>query len=157
MVETGSARTSAASIAETTGRTATITRDFFAACNTHDIRSIMSFFHSDIVHHSRLSEYPKSGIEYAYRATLTAFPDLQWNVREVIAQEDRVAALVFFEGTHSGAYLGKEATGRKCRFFAVDFGRVVDGQFIEHRGVLDELHLIAQIGVIPETYLTQMS
>lgn len=140
-----------------TERTKDFTRRFFEACNRHDLDEIMTFFHPDIVHHSRLSDYPKEGIAFAYQVTLQAFPDLRWNVLETVAEGDRVAVLVQFDGTHSGDYLGKAATGRKVKFFAVDIGRIQDGQFIEHRGVLDELHLVAQIGVVPETFLAQMS
>jgi predicted ester cyclase len=140
-----------------TEQTKEVTRSFFEACNSHDLDKIMSYFHPDIVHHSRLSDYPKVGIAFAYQVTLNAFPDLKWNVQEIIAEGNRVASLVLFEGTHQGEYLGKSATGRSCRFFAVDFGVIEDGQFIEHRGVLDELHLISQIGVVPETFLAQMS
>jgi C-1 hydroxylase len=144
-------------LASQTERTKDVTRRFFEACNRHDLDEIMAFFHPDIVHHSRLSDYPKEGIAFAYQVTLQAFPDLRWNVLETIAEGERVAVLVQFEGTHSGEYLGKPATGRKVKFFCVDIGRIKDGQFIEHRGVLDELHLVAQIGVVPETFLAQMS
>lgn len=133
------------------------TRRFFEACNRHDLNEIMSFFHPDVVHHSRLSDYPKEGIAFAYQVTLQAFPDLSWNVLETIADGDRVASLVRFEATHSGDYLGMPATGRSVSFLCADFGRLKDGQFIEHRGVLDELHLVAQIGIVPETFLAQMS
>jgi steroid delta-isomerase-like uncharacterized protein len=143
--------------ASETERTRDVTRRFFEACNRHDLDEIMSFFHEDIVHRSRLSDYPKEGIAFAYKVTLTAFPDLKWNVQEIIADGDKVAALIRFEGTHQGDYLGKPGTGKLCRFFAADFGRIQDGQFIEHRGVLDELHLVAQIGVVSETFLAQMS
>jgi predicted ester cyclase len=138
-------------------RSKDVVRRFFEACNRHDLDEIMSFFHRDVVHHSRLSDYPKEGIAFAYRVTLQAFPDLKWNVLEMTAEGDRVATLVRFEATHSGDYLGTAATGRPVRFLCADFGRIQDGQFIEHRGVLDELHLVAQIGIVPETFLAQMS
>lgn len=130
---------------------------FFDACNRRDFPTIFSCFHPEIVHYSRLSEYPKDGIAFAYEATFTAFPDLHWTIADIIAEEDRVATLVSIEGTHQGEYLGKPATGKRVRIWSVDIGRVRDGTFIEHRGVLDELHLLAQIGVVPESYLAQMS
>lgn len=130
---------------------------YFDACNRHDMAAIMDCFHPDIVHYSRLSEYPKDGIRFAFEATYQAFPDLQWTVLEVIAEGDRVASLTRIEGTHEGDYLGKSATGRRIQIFSVDVARVRDGRLVMHRGVLDELHLLAQIGVVPETFLAQMS
>lgn len=146
-----------AELASETAATKEVVRRFFDACNSHDLNEIMKFFHPDIVHHSRLSDYPREGIAHAYEVTLAAFPDLCWNVIESIVEGDRVATLVMFEGTHTGEYLGKTGTGNHVRFFAVDVARVQDEMFIDHRGVLDELHLLAQIGVVPDTSLVQMS
>lgn len=144
-------------VAAGTAATRELVHRFFDACNRRDMDVIFDCFHPDIIHYSRLSEYPKNGIAFAYDATFSAFPDLHWTIHEVIAEGDKVATLLSIEGTHQGEYLGKAATGRRVRIWSVDIGRVKDGQFIEHRGVLDELHLIAQIGIVPETYLAQMS
>jgi steroid delta-isomerase-like uncharacterized protein len=134
-----------------------LVRRYYDACNRRDMDAVFACFHSEIVHHSRLSEYPKHGIGYAFQATLAAFPDLRWEIVELIAEDPLVAALVLVEGTHRGEYLGKAGDGRRIKVFSFDIARVQDGRFIEHRGVLDELHLLAQIGVVPETYLAQMS
>ena len=144
-------------VAGETAATRELVHRFFDACNRRDMDGVFDCFHPDIIHYSRLSEYPKNGIAFAYGATFSAFPDLQWTIHEIIAERDRVATLVSIEGTHQGEYLGQAATGRRVRIWSVDIGRVKDGRFIEHRGVLDELHLIAQIGIVPETYLAQMS
>lgn len=144
-------------LARQTERTKRVARKFFETCNTHDLDRIMDFFHTDIVHHARLSDYPKEGIEFVYKLTLDAFPDLQWNVVEMIAEGDRVSTLIRYEGTHRGDYLGQTNTGKKVSFFSINIARVQGDQFIEHRGVLDELHLLTQIGALPEPYLAQMS
>jgi predicted ester cyclase len=138
-------------------RTKALVTRYYDACNRRDMAAIFDCFHPEIVHHSRLSEYPKDGIGYAFEATLAAFPDLTWTIVELIAERDRVASLVLVEGTHEGEYLGRAATGTRVKVFSFDFARVRSGRFIEHRGVLDELHLLAQIGVVPQTYLAQMS
>jgi steroid delta-isomerase-like uncharacterized protein len=144
-------------LAERNERTKELVRRYYDACNRRDMEAVFACFHPAIVHHSRLSEYPKDGIGYAFQATLAAFPDLRWEIVELIAEDERVAALVLVEGTHRGEYLGKAGDGRRVKVFSFDVARVQDGRFIEHRGVLDELHLLAQIGVVPETYLAQMS
>ncbi|NYT95294.1 ester cyclase [Salinispora sp. H7-4] len=140
-----------------TERSRAVARSFFAACNSHDLDRIMDFFHSDIVHHARLSDYPKEGIAFVYKMTLQAFPDLRWNVLDIIAEKDQIAALVRYEGTHRGPYLHSTDTGKRVSFLSINIARVADGRFIEHRGVLDELHLLTQIGALPEPLLTQMS
>jgi steroid delta-isomerase-like uncharacterized protein len=140
-----------------TQRTKDLVRRYYDACNRRDFEAIFDCFADDVVHHSRLSDYPKNGISYAFQATFNAFPDLRWNVVELVAEGDMAAALVECEATHQGDYLGAEATGKRVKVFAFDVARVQDGKFVEHRGVLDELHLLAQIGVVPQTFLAQMS
>lgn len=140
-----------------TERTKALVRRYYEACNRRDLEAVFDCLHPDCIHHSRLSEYPKNGVAFAFEATFAAFPDLEWKIEELIAEGDRVAALVLIEGTHVGEYLGKAATGKRVRVYSVDIARVKDDKFVEHRGVLDELHLLAQIGVVPETFLAQMS
>lgn len=144
-------------ILEQTEQSRAIALAFFEACNSHDIDRIMDFFHPDIVHHARLSDYTKDGIAFVYKSTLEAFPDLRWNVLDIIAERDRIAALIRYEGTHRGPYLHSTNTGRRVSFLSINIARIADGRFIEHRGVLDELHLLTQIGALPEPLLTQMS
>jgi predicted ester cyclase len=134
-----------------------LVRRYYDACNRRAMDEVFDCFHPELVHYSRLSEYPKDGVAYAFETTLAAFPDLRWNLLQLIAEDDRVAALVLIEGTHEGDYLGASSTGKRVKVFSAEFARVQDGMFIEHRGILDELHLIAQIGVVPEMYLAQMS
>ncbi|MEV0083516.1 ester cyclase [Saccharopolyspora sp. NPDC050642] len=142
---------------DTTEQTKRVARAFFDACNSHDLDRIMDFFHQDLVHHARLSDYPKEGVAFVYDLTLKAFPDLRWNIVEMVAEGDRVCTLVHYEGTHRGDYLGLVDTGKQVSFYSINIARVRDGRFIEHRGVLDELHLLAQIGALPEPFLAQMS
>lgn len=140
-----------------TDATRDLVRRYYDACNRGDLEAVFACLHPDCIHHSRLSEYPKGGVAFAFETTFRAFPDLHWTIVELIVEGDRAAALVRIEGTHRGEYLGKPGTGRRVSVHSVDIARVRDGQFVEHRGVLDELHLLAQIGVVPETYLAQMS
>jgi steroid delta-isomerase-like uncharacterized protein len=144
-------------LAAQTAQSRALVERYYDACNRGDLEAVFECLHPDCVHHSRLSEYSKEGVAFAFEATLGAFPDMRWTIEELIAEGERVAALVLIEGTHVGEYLGKSATGKRVRVYSVDVARVRDGQFVEHRGVLDELHLLAQIGVVPDTFLAQMS
>lgn len=141
----------------TTAQTRELVERYYDACNRHDIAAVLECLHPECIHRSRLSEYPKHGVVFAFEATYGAFPDLRWNVVTLVAEGDWAAALVFVEGTHRGEYLGQPATAKRIGVYSADFARVRDGRFVEHRGVLDELHLLAQIGVVPDTFLAQMS
>jgi steroid delta-isomerase-like uncharacterized protein len=60
-----------------------------------------------------------------------AFPDIQAQIDDIFAAEDRVAVRLTFRGSHSGEFLGIAPTGREVVFTSVEIYRVVDGQLAE--------------------------
>lgn len=134
-----------------------LARKFVDACNAHDMDRILSCLHPDCVHHARLADYPMMGVAAAFRATWTALPDLHWEILDLVAEGDTVVTATEITGTHEGSYLGQPGTGTRISIRNVDIARVADGLFVEHRGLMDELHLLVQIGILDDRLLTQMS
>ncbi len=79
----------------------------------------------------------------------TAFPDLHFEIEEVIAEGDTVAGRLTMTGTHRGPLMGLPATGRSVRQDHMHFVRFRDGKAVEHWGVRDDLGMMQQLGVIP--------
>ena len=77
------------------------------------------------------------------------FPDIQWTLEEMIAEDDKVAARFTMRGTHQGAFFGVPPTGKKIAVQAMNFYRLSGGQFVEERGQPDLLGLLQQIGAVP--------
>ena len=70
------------------------------------------------------------------------------------AVEPPQAAVRFtLHGTHTGDYLGMGPTGRRVSCALMGQLRVVDGAVVEHWGVADGLHLLQQLGLLPESVL----
>ncbi len=80
----------------------------------------------------------------------TAFPDLHFEIEEMIAEGDIVAGRLTMTGTHHGPLMGMPETGRSVRQDHMHFVRFQDGKAIEHWGVRDDLGMMQQLGVIPE-------
>jgi steroid delta-isomerase-like uncharacterized protein len=76
------------------------------------------------------------------------FPDIQWTLEEIIAEDDKIAARFTMRGTHHGPFLGVEPTGKSITVRAVNFYRLADGNFVEERGQPDLLSLLQQIGAV---------
>jgi predicted ester cyclase len=76
------------------------------------------------------------------------FPDIQWTLEEIIAEDDKIAARFTMRGTHQGPFLGVEPTGKSITVQAMNFYRLADGKFIEERGQPDLLSLLQQIGAV---------
>jgi steroid delta-isomerase-like uncharacterized protein len=77
------------------------------------------------------------------------FPDVQWQLDETIAENDKVAARFTMRGTHQGAFFGIAPTGKKIAIRAINFYRFLNGQIIEEYGQPDLLGLLQQIGAFP--------
>ena len=78
------------------------------------------------------------------------FPDIQWTLEEIIAEDDRVAARFTMRGTHQGPFFGVPPTGNKIQVQAMNFYRLSGGQFVEEYGQPDLLGLLQQIGAVPK-------
>ena len=75
-----------------------------------------------------------------------AFPDIRFQVLDVIAEGDLASARVVYRGTHQGAWKGIPATGRKVEVFEMLFFRFAEGRIVEVWEVVDEYALRHQLG-----------
>ena len=82
-------------------------------------------------------------------AFTTAFPDARITIDECIADGDTVATRWRLTGTHRGEFQGIPPTGRAIAVAGLEFSRLVDGRFVEHWGMFDNLALLSQIGAAP--------
>ena len=82
-----------------------------------------------------------------YRA---AFPDLRMEVEDVIASGDKVVVRARATGTHKGEFMGMPATNKSIDAQLIDImGMGADGLCHEHWGVVDQLAMMQQLGVVP--------
>jgi steroid delta-isomerase-like uncharacterized protein len=77
------------------------------------------------------------------------FPDIQWTLEEMIAEDDKVAARFTMRGTHRGTFFGVPPTGKTIAVQAMNFYRLANGQFVQEHGQPDMLGLLQQIGAVP--------
>jgi steroid delta-isomerase-like uncharacterized protein len=91
----------------------------------------------------------REGVRQIVSAFRRAFPDLTFEVHDVIAEGDKVVARVTIHGTHQGELMGIPPTGKRASVGAIDIMRVEGGKLAEHWGVTDNLAMMQQLGVIP--------
>lgn len=83
-----------------------------------------------------------------HKAFITAFPDLEVTVDEVIESGNRVVARCTVRGTHTGDGLGFPGTAAKVEFTGLGLGVVRDGRFVEVWNEYDFLKMYHQLGVL---------
>jgi steroid delta-isomerase-like uncharacterized protein len=77
------------------------------------------------------------------------FPDLRPRVEAQVAEGDRVATRVTWQGTHTGTFQGIPATGKVVTMPVIRFDRLEGGQIAESWVQFDALGTMQQLGVIP--------
>lgn len=80
----------------------------------------------------------------------TAFPDLRFEIEDLIAEGDTVAGRLTMNGTHTGPLMDMPPTGRAVRQAHMHFVRFRDGKAVEHWGVRDDMGMMRQMGLMPE-------
>jgi predicted ester cyclase len=79
----------------------------------------------------------------------TAFPDLHFEIEDLVAEGDLVAGRLTMSGTHEGPLMGTPPTGRPVRQDHMHFVRFEGGKAVEHWGVRDDLGMMRQLGLAP--------
>jgi steroid delta-isomerase-like uncharacterized protein len=131
---------------------ATIGKLYEEAVNGRNMDVIDEFVKEDVIENE---EFPgiasgREGVKQFFRMMVEAFPDLRFDVQDVIAEGDRVAARCVMTGTHQGQFMDIPATGKKVTVHLIDIFRFEGGKLAEHWGVTDQVSMLQQMGVIPE-------
>jgi steroid delta-isomerase-like uncharacterized protein len=90
-----------------------------------------------------------AGHRWYSEVMLTAFPDLERKLEDVVAEGDRVVARWSARGTHNGDFNGMPPTGKVADSSGITIFRVEDGRIVEEWSESDMLGLLQQLGAIP--------
>lgn len=122
-----------------------------AVVNAHDANALNDLLADDFISH----HFPapgnnnKAAFTEGMKGLLAGFPDIHITRLEQYEQGDKVFTYAFWEGTHTGAFMGIPATGKKAHVEYMDIWRVKDGKISENWVVMDIAGLLIQLGVMP--------
>jgi len=86
------------------------------------------------------------GMAFMFNRVLRpAFPDLNVEIQDQIAEGDRVTTRKIIHGTHRGELLGIPATGRRVAINVIDIVRIENGRYAEHWGQNNLSDVLAQL------------
>ena len=89
------------------------------------------------------------GYKQFIAGTFQAYPDARFDVEDVIAEGDMVAARVTMRGTHQGEFRGIAPTGNKLDITGIGIFSFSDGKVVESWDNFDQLGMMRQLGAIP--------
>jgi steroid delta-isomerase-like uncharacterized protein len=80
----------------------------------------------------------------------TALPDLRVPIEDLISEGDRVVTRWTAYGTHQGELMGNAPTGNRASVTGILVDRISGGKIEEEWVDYDTLHLMQQIGGVPQ-------
>ena len=115
--------------------------------------AVDSILAEDYVDHSipgLLGDGNREDLKAAVLQVRAAFPGIQPELYEILAEGDLVSVRVEAGGKHTGApFNGIPAAGRAIRWKEIHIFRCRNGKIVEHWGVFDLLSILQQLGAIP--------
>lgn len=109
-----------------------------------------SNFTKDVVLHT--SPHDLVGIDSMkayYDNFLIGFSKIEFTIKDVFGQGDKIVKYWNFKGTHTGMFFGIPATGKTVNIEGTTLVRMKDGKIAEERDFYDNLDFLQQLGVIP--------
>ena len=88
-------------------------------------------------------------IKEVFTRLLAVYPDLRVEIKDLVAEGDKVVSRNTVTGTQLGDYLGHPPTGKRVTYNEIFIMRFAGGRIVETWGVVDVLSQMKQIGVIP--------
>lgn len=82
-----------------------------------------------------------------YKSIYHGFPDVHYDIKEILADGNKVIVWWIFTGTHENDYQGLAATGNKLEAGAIEIFKIQNGKIIEERGEVDAMGMSQQLGL----------
>jgi steroid delta-isomerase-like uncharacterized protein len=131
-------------------------------------KAIVRSFVNDLINHGRMELASKyvwddviehvplpgqgpgiEGLKDILQAMRTGFPDIDFSIKEQIAEGADVVSRFVWTGTHHGPFLGIPATGKPVSVWGMVIDHIIEGRIKETRIIMDAMGMMMQLGVIP--------
>lgn len=89
------------------------------------------------------------GVKQLVAMYRTAFPDTEFDFKDLIQEGDKVAARITATGTHQGTLMGIAPTGKRVSVSGIVITQFRDGKQIESWSSYDQLGMLQQLGAGP--------
>jgi len=124
-------------------------RYFEEAWNQGKLDVLDDIIDENYVNHSPGSPDPKpgpNGLKPIILAVRKGFPDLHFEIKNMVVSDDQVAIHCVMHGTHTGDLFGMAPTGKKVTVNQIQIERIKNGKIIEHWRQSDDLGMMQQLG-----------
>jgi steroid delta-isomerase-like uncharacterized protein len=131
-----------------------VVRQFFELLDRQDTERMEQLLISSTqysFHPSGMPDMDWNAHKQLLAAITRAFPDLHHDVKDMVAEGDKVAVRLNVTGTHKSEFRGIPPSGRKLSLDEMAFLTIIDGRITEGWITSDTMSFMQQIGAIPTT------
>jgi steroid delta-isomerase-like uncharacterized protein len=89
------------------------------------------------------------GVKQLVAMYRSAFPDTEFDFKDLIQEGDKVAARITATGTHHGTLMGIAPTGKRVSIGGIVITQFRDGKQVESWSSYDQLGMLQQLGAVP--------
>ena len=118
--------------------------------NGQNLNALEDFWTQDCINHAMLGA-DNQGLEAlrvyheSFFSDFSAFSDIQIEILQQTAEEDRVVTYITSQGKHSGTFYGIPPTDKSISTSTIRIDRIQDGKIAEHWSVSDAASLVQQL------------
>jgi steroid delta-isomerase-like uncharacterized protein len=127
---------------------------YFDETNADNLDVLDEIFAADYLHHDPANPDPRpvvgpQGVRDHLVSLKAAFPDLKFEVDDMVAEGEDIVVRWTARGTNTGDYFGMPATNRPIEITGMNSWTTRDGQAIEGWVNRDDMLMMQQLGVVP--------
>lgn len=133
-------------------RNEALIREVLELINERRLDAAFELYAEDYIYHGPggLELRGRDAIRGLWEDFLTGFPDLSSTVDDMISEGDKLVLSWTIRGTHTGEFLGIPASNNEITLPITEIFRIADGQLVEAWDQWDRMHLMQQIGALPQ-------
>lgn len=128
-------------------------RRFLECFSSGDLDGLDEIMAEDYVDHDPYNPHGQEGLEGVKKLISMyreGFPDLTFEIEDVLAEGDKVVVRWTGTGTHQGEVMGVPGSGKTSTVSGISIDRFENGKAVEGWTCWDTLGMLQQIGAIPE-------
>lgn len=132
-----------------------LAQDYFEKLvNVHNLAAIDELFDPGIDFHDPAipggSISGLDGVRFFFTTFFTAFPDVQFTILDLLAEDDSASARFSWTATHRGKFLDIVPTHKQVTVPGTNIFHIKDGKIAEVRVCMDTLLFVKQLVELPQ-------
>ena len=126
-----------------------IRRMFQEIINEGHLDKVDELFDPEFTSETPQGTLDRDGFREYVKMWRAGFSDIHCEVDDLVEEGDRVAWSVRATGTHDGEFMGIPPTHRVVDFDSLNIGEFREGKGVRHKVLMNDLKMMAQLGINP--------